>query len=66
MIYFETPGRTYSGHVGSNILLNFEDVSMVQADGDELTKCERIIGRSVDTRVAKFVGAEARLIAAVW
>lgn len=66
MIYFQTRNRLYPGHVGTNILVNFQDVAEVQADGDELTKCERIVGRSVAARVGTFVGAEARLIAAVW
>ena len=66
MIFFVTPARSYSSHVGDNILMNPEDVYEVQADGHELIECERIVAREVDSRVATFVGAEARLIAFAW
>lgn len=75
MIYFEfKDGKLISGHVGDDDLVyniktyGWERVHMVQADGDELQWIQdALTGIRMSTkRVVRWIGDDARFIAANW
>jgi len=75
MIYFVSTGKDdfeMSGHIGDRMLVdwtidNYQKVTEVQADGDELERCCDILGRKLpSTRVYTFLGDNAREIALNW
>jgi hypothetical protein len=64
--------QKHYGHVGEEMLtkaLNFfyNDITEIQADGDELVKCCEILGRQLPKcRVYTFLGNNAQEIARNW
>lgn len=65
-------GQCHQGHIDNeNMRLvlngNYDLVTEIQADGDELEHCCRILGRQLpNKRVYTFVGDNAREIAINW
>lgn len=65
-------GKEFYGHVNegslaSNLNFNFNEITEIQADGDELEKCCDILGRNLPTkRVYTFLGNNAKEIAKNW
>jgi hypothetical protein len=73
MLYATTShNKEFSGYVGEDDLknslnANYFQITEIQADGDELAKCCRILGRQLpDTRIYTFLGDNAREIAINW
>lgn len=63
-------GNDFSCHVGGNmpsIAYSHTDVDTIQADGHELEKCLKLVGReSVPNRVWTFCGHDAHIIFLNW
>lgn len=66
-------GKEFYGHVNegsltSNLNFKFNEITEIQADGDELEKCCDILGRNLptNTRVYTFLGNNAKEIAKNW
>ena len=65
-------GQEFCGHVNggslaSNLNSKFNEITKIQADGDELDKCCDILGRNLPTkRVYTFLGNNAKEIAKNW
>lgn len=65
-------GQCHRGHIGNeNMRLvlngNYDLVTEIQADGDELVHCCQILGRQLPNKsVYTFVGDNAREIAINW
>ena len=65
-------GQEFCGHVNggslaSNLNFKFNEITEIQADGDELEKCCDILGRNLPTkRVYTFLGNNAKEIAKNW
>ena len=66
-------GKEFCGHVNggslaSNLNFKFNEITEIQADGDELDKCCDILGRNRPTNMAvyTFLGNNAKEIAKNW
>jgi hypothetical protein len=72
MIYFNSENGEFAGHIGDRLVKGFtpsdyQNVTKVQADGDELQRCCAILSRSLPpNRVYTFLGDNAKEIAANW
>jgi hypothetical protein len=74
VIYFSSPSfpDSLGGHIGNTsfeqeLRKNAREVTEVQADGDELYRCCRILGRDLPPRpVHTFIGDNAKEIALNW
>lgn len=54
-------------HLDDHLPVFYDSIAYIQADGDELAKCCRILGRQLpDKKIYTFLGDNAREIAINW